>query len=189
MADGAVDGNRVRLKLAERDREHVEKFRTFLKTTLPLRLTKPTPTRGQAGQDQYGIEICSDRIAADLACFGVLPRKSFTAQVVGLDSNCDFWRGMIDGDGCIVINRNDYPLIHLVGSRDSMVQFAAFVRSHAPSWQGDLCKSGNIFRVTVSGRNAVIIMALLYSDCAVALTRKHEKTHRIIQSYHINNDR
>ena len=104
MADGNIytgkTGNpRIALTLAERDREHLVKFRKFLNCSNRI-LLKISRLKGKIW-NQYTLRFSSKRIAEKLIEFGVTARKSLTAKVIGLEDNKHFWRGVIDGDGYI----------------------------------------------------------------------------------------
>jgi hypothetical protein len=88
----------------------------------------------------------------------------------------DFWRGCIDGDGCLNIAGN-YPGLKLSGSDWLLGAFVEFLDSvglrrtygHKPV---NVRPSHSIFVVGTAGLTAVRITELLYSDAMVALDRK-----------------
>ena len=48
---------------------------------------------------QYSLRFSSKKIADILAMFGVIPKKSLVAKVIGLEGNRHFWCGVLDRDG------------------------------------------------------------------------------------------
>jgi hypothetical protein len=165
MADGCVYGRRLSVCLAARDGEHVEKLRSFLGSTAPI------SARDNGGNGRT-LAISSWRLVTALARYGVVPRKSLTAKVLGLEDDRDFWRGAVDGDGSVAIYTRRAEL-HLNGSRRMMDQFAAFVARHT----GLVAKVAGryrpeIARVRYCGSSAAEVARLLYEGSAVALERK-----------------
>ena len=169
MADGSV-GDRsayresasINLTLSEKDWGHVEKFKLFLGAGHAVQRMHYPPSR-----PAYRITVQSSRLAVALARYGVVPRKSLTAEVRGgLDSNRDFWRGVVDGDGYI-----DAHMVQLCGARRLCEQFAAFARRIVPT-RAAVLPHKNIWRVSVGGSFTLPLVCALYSDCTVALDRK-----------------
>jgi DNA-binding Xre family transcriptional regulator len=193
MADGCVsDGSDGRyaltLALSDRDIIHVEKFRQFLGSGQSVRHeTKFSTTRvlrGKASQSRPSarLHILSRKLVTALAVYGVTPRKSHTAYVIGLEDNRHFWRGVIDGDGWIT-GRLGTLILGLVGSKPMMEQFRSFVSSVAPGSQQQVRKTVyNIYEFRLSGRRAQAIIRHLYADAPISLNRKQELADEVIQA-------
>lgn len=183
MADGCVsDGEDGRytlsLGLAERDAVHVEKFRRFLGSGQVVRREKrPDRTRSIKGSLVQGgryarILIRSRRLVHALARYGVVPRKTFTARVIGLENDRHFWRGAIDGDGW-VFGRSEQAGIALVGSLDLVEQFRSFVLGITPGFKGKPCiDASGIYGLRIVGRQGQEVIRYLYQDVSVSLDRK-----------------
>src|ERR1035437_9318250 len=177
MADGCVqDLNEnwyvVTLALAAVDKAHVEMFRDFISPTAKVESCKSGTI--------FRVRIRSTEIAKDLAVFGIGPRKSFTAKAAGtMESNRHFWRGAIDGDGC-VRQQGDYHMVNLVGSKDMMEQFADYCGTIIPGFRPTVSPHSSIWVVSVSGRKAITIIKHLYGDCTIALARKWEQAKKAI---------
>jgi hypothetical protein len=123
MADGCVSKrSEVTLELKGSDEEHVRKFRAFIKSDAPIKETSQRCAR---------IAIRSIDLALVLADYGIVPRKSLIACApAALLYSRDFWRGMIDGDGCISPTRSD-PRVSLVGGGEAILhQWASFVEAY-----------------------------------------------------------
>lgn len=179
MADGCITNGdrRVSLFLAERDKAHIEAFRQFLGSE---HMVRPLVCRSPISKDvsrQVCFAFTSDPIVADLARYGVVPRKSLIAECVGLEFNRDFWRGVVDGNGTLGHNRDklgrDYPTIGLCGSRALMQQFAAFILHTQGGRPVNVRPASKIFIVSVACSRAKKLARTLYENASTALARKH----------------
>jgi hypothetical protein len=187
MADGCVIRNKVRLNIATKDINHLEKFRSFMKANVPILLydkscdTKFIKGRPIRGTGSALITIASERVVMDLATFGVIPRKTYTARVSRLGLNRDFWRGMVDGDGSIFLSGRK-PYLSLVGAEDIMWQFSHFISTICDT-RVTVKPDGNIFKVYMSSGPAREVIRCLYQNATSALSRKAEKASSIL-SFH-----
>ena len=165
MADGCITGtHELRLNLATRDGEQVERFRAFLRSS---------HTIGRS-HGQVRLAIKSRKLCSDLAVYGIVPRKSTVAQVVGLEGNRDFWRGVVDGDGNIYYSAPlGFWYLRLVGSRRMMEQFLAFAKRLTPT-TASVRPHKSIAIVCLGGVHAAAILYALYHDAPVALRRKEQ---------------
>jgi hypothetical protein len=185
MADGSISlgpySHTISISLAGADGHHLERLRTFLKSSnalLPLVPRKPWH------QAPVRLSVSSHRLVAALAKYGVLPRKTYTAQVIGLEGNRNFWRGMIDGDGEVTIkpiNTRPYATIGLAGNLAICEQFAAFARTHAPSAALRVQPTGTSYGVRLTGNPAITLVKTLYRRCTVALPRKWQTAQEIMR--------
>jgi hypothetical protein len=170
MADGSVSARVVCLFLGEKDRHHLEEFKRFLAAEHKI----TTTTR--KGVTCSAFSAASTQIIADLATYGVVPRKSLTARCARLETDRDFWRGVVDGDGWlgykVTRGRWRYAAITLCGSVCLMTQFAYFISQHNEGRFPKVTRRGSIFAVHVSGQLAIKIARLLYEGAATALPRK-----------------
>lgn len=97
-ADGGIGKNYLNITLQKRDKEHLEKFKKFLKSNLPIKLTK---------DKKYAkIFVSRKNIIKSLEKYGILPRKSKRLIFPNINTRYhpDFIRGYFDGDGCLSIN-------------------------------------------------------------------------------------
>jgi hypothetical protein len=118
-----------------------------------------------------------------LAKFGVVPKKSLIAKVLGLVNDRNFWRGVTDGDGWFG-NRNcqDGDKIILTGSRFLIYQFKKFIEKSITGAIVRIKSEGNYWRLYVYSNTARMLAKLLYDNCHVALDRKLAKAREMYRN-------
>lgn len=186
MADGCIYQHPKRgnptISLNLKDLDHIQKFNKFVNSERKI-------SRNKDGT--YHLSIPSKRMTADLAEMGVVPRKTFIAQVPPdrdeIVSSRHFWRGCVDGDGYIGIarsgktDRQSGAFAFISASRPLLEQFNTFLvenEVHPRSIHRN--DQSNVFSVTAKGCPAKEIVALLYKGSSVFLHRKREIVSRII---------
>jgi hypothetical protein len=175
----------LRISLAEKDREHVAKFKEFMRSSHSIGISI-TKCREYNWAPKHYITMASDLLCNSLIDLGIKPNKTFGMKVVPrLASSRHFWRGVMDGDGSFgerrAVRSNGLPILFLsiVGDQKFMRQFQEFLNSHGMS--SGVYKHGSIFCVSHSGRRKITkILRLLYGDCVVALSRKQLNAEKII---------
>lgn len=200
MADGCVTGNEVKIALAEKDASHLRKFGEAIGSSAPVKIFERTFKMPQGTQHtgRYAsINVSSRPMLKDLARVGVVPRKSLIAKAWQGPENLmrHFWRGVIDGDGCVEKRkRNDRMMggfewgVGLVGSEDIVSSFANWCRPICGT-RSNIRKVGNIWQFRVGGFHAPRkIIKELYGGCTVALDRKHEIAVELINSTQLGVD-
>ena len=176
MTDGNIytgkTGNpRISLTLAERDLGHLVKLRKFLNCSNQISL-KISRVKGRM-HIQYTLRFISKRISDRLIGFGVTPRKSLTAKVIGLQDNRHFWRAVLDGGGYIK-NKDgkDGDKVIVTGSHDLMRQFKDFILRNIEGSVVRVKRDKKYYRLYVYSYTARMLLELLYTDCHIALDRK-----------------
>jgi hypothetical protein len=177
IADGAVSGGTLIVRLAAKDMSHLQELRRFLGSGHKV---QHIARNGWAGTPAVQLAIPSARLVADLAALGVLPRKSFTAMACpSLQHNRHFWRGVVDGDGHVGIDRRrDVPRLELVGPAGLLTQFRSFAQSLTMT-NASVRPHKTIHRFQLSGRAAAAVLHHLYDTCTMALERKAQVARRI----------
>lgn len=210
MADGSILTDKhgaaigMTLSLNTPDGGHVESFRQFLKTDYKITEMPPRWVRGPAGNPiwsgrTYTLRVLSNRLATALAQFGVIPKKTPVAEMRGLDGSPhvrDFWRGCIDGDGCLAIHTMNYngrdscyPFIDLVGSQQLTAQFSTYINAAIPgceahperTYKQDGTPSDVLWKVRKTGDIAAAIIKHLYENSTMSLPRKHRKASMLLE--------
>ena len=178
LADGNVyhppkRSKQLNLGLAEKDWEHLEKFKKFVGSNKKLYYN--------AGG--VFISFYSNRMVEKLAEYGIVPRKSKIAKVPEqLKNNRHFWRGMIDGDGWVVERHDDSTILGLCGTLDIVFGFKRFIESRAwyiagipdvkPHQKTECC-----WEVKYGGLYVRNLLNILYSSCRISLERKRISSH------------
>lgn len=184
MADGCVYHDRVAIGLAGTDVSHILKFKKFLGSGHKINELEPQKI-GKSNYTSKGVfrlEVRSKQLVFDLARFGVVSGKTKRATIKELEDSPHFWRGMIDGDGSILIRDKKYPQIGLIGSEIICNQFLDFAkRIYHGKIRSIIGKTGNIYRIRLNGKAAISIIDVLYGNLDVtALDRKMEKAQEIL---------
>lgn len=184
MADGCVTGGTrrnglsVALRLSGEDGALVHQFREFLGSSHAVHVG-PGP-RNFNTTYVTSFSVRSNRLAEALARVGVVPRKSLTAEARLIEDSRDFWRGVVDGDGCLGIHRatpaadGPIPYLGLCGSGRIVQQFSEFVsgRLERRGAKPRRRRGVNLWEVRFLGWTAVSVARLLYEGAPVALERK-----------------
>jgi len=183
IADGCVrvvnNSYTISMSLSIKDKDHVAKFKAFVKTSNVVSLSNNCVA---------SLTVVSEHMFKRLCEFGVVPNKStYEKAGGGVELNRHFWRGWVDGDGCLSIRKNDNrPFLSLCGSYDLMTQFHEFVKTMVHGYKVKLhpTPGGNkrFYQSHVSGKQAIQIIKILYSDCDVYLPRKMRIANSIISN-------
>lgn len=165
LADGNVyhppkRSKQLNLGLAEKDWEHLEKFKQFVGSNKSLYYNK----------NGVFISIYSNRIVEKLAEYGIVPRKSKIAKVPdSLRNNRHFWRGLIDGDGWVGCR-----MLGLCGTFDVVSNFNFFVRSLGPIVPNVAIRQRTEFcwESRYQGAYVLSLFRDIYPDGCISLERK-----------------
>ena len=172
----------INLVLQIKDKKHIEKFHSFLKSGHRIRI------RENGKNKCVGFNFKSNHIAEALMSYGVVPRKSYCATVDGrLKYDRDFWRGMIDGDGSLGIydkGTRSNICLSLCGTEAVVTAFQEYVRTIIPESKTQIHMRDLKTRFSefaLKGRPAYRIIKDLYEDNVLALGRKNTIAQRVIQ--------
>lgn len=181
-ADGYVAKRHVSIKLAAKDRSHLEKFARLF--AVPVFDCEETHSNGEVYKKSY-CTLGSVKLAGTLREKGLDNRKTFSLSpsiydFVPTRLHSHFVRGYFDGDGCIhCADRTDCTSrtrgvewsFSLVGTKDFLA------RTHATIGIGDAkpYKRKKVWGLTIGGNCQIKkIREWLYRDCSVCMSRKHD---------------
>lgn len=163
---GRTDGSpEIALHIAQRDREHVEAFRSFLGSTHAIVQTAPGKGTYEGSTGGVRLSVRSAPLAARLAELGV-KRGPLSPD---LAVSRDFWRGAVDGDGYIGVS-SGVAQFKLVGQRWLIQEFCDYVTRLGLRLSALPHRS--IYVAATTGRGAETIICHLYDVSDFGLTRK-----------------
>lgn len=164
-ADGCLQGDsKITIQLANRDSEHLQKFRDIIAPTTSL----------YRWRNSVILAFHSKRIFQRLLDMNITPRKSLTLKFP--DTLPDefihhFIRGYSDGDGSIYKTRN-LVAWQLLGTEAFLKRAINYLPYHPKVRKRHDC---NVWIITVYGRPALEILEWLYQKTTICLERKRNR--------------
>lgn len=176
-ADGSIwhtpgRSGTVNVALQAQDAPHLEALALFLGTDRAL--------YRHPHQESVALHLSSEGLAAGLAARGLAGRKPGRAPDQVLRASRDFWRGVLDADGSILLSRRR-PIVTLCAHPPSMAAFTDYARGHCQRAKLQAHARGGIHVVTLGGAEAGRLLAALYQPGDVALPRKAARAAVIAQ--------
>jgi len=168
-ADGNIHGNCLNITAHSDDAYHLQSFLNFCKSTHPVKKNK--------NENTHKIDIRNRKLANILIELGITRNKSLTfCPTKEMRESTSFWRGMIDGDGCISVDKTRGLSLYLCGgSIDCVKAFEEWVKSKTNS-TANTYKRPTAYYFSIGSRHAVKIVNELYGgNPKYALNRKYEK--------------
>lgn len=190
--DGTItDENRLKLRLAIKDKVHLKKFKEIVQWN----------GRDYFPKDQKALEVNfrSFKMVKDLANYFVTPRKTFAVKFPNIPKSLErhFIRGVFDADGCINksirLTRGKSGQIYICYGGEFSIEgneeFVSEIQKRLMELglpQTSLNYSGKtINRVRYGGINQLRkIYNYLYKDATVFLERKKKLFEEILKNYH-----
>lgn len=158
----------MRLSLSQR--QPVEDFRAFIQTDAPITATARTTNFGTF--QIFGIAVCCSALVNRLIELGVTPNKTHTVVAnPSVLNNRHFWRGVVDGDGSVGMNKRGQLVIYLGCASETLIrQFETFVKTHVETRATISQHSKNKhWRFQLTGKNAEKLAQELYRDARYKL--------------------
>lgn len=187
LADGCVyqpPGNRQRwltVNLKGSDMHHLEKMAGFL---------GGRTYKQKNGSGYY--RLSSNDVCDWVESYGVVPRKTGKEEAhPELSNNRHFWRGVVDGDGCLRIRKSrqrykttmyeyDVPVLKMCGSERICTQFGDFLGWNTSKVKKD--PRAKCFSIVKEGGKAVPrAVKYLYQGSVEHLDRKKEKAQEVLE--------
>lgn len=181
FADGTVIRNDISLRLASKDREHVEEFKRALSANHPVGTYWAT-VRGK--KYKYArLVVSSPHMCQSLAAYGCFQNKTTRTKLLRAlppELERHFWRGVTDGDGSLVLCNNKWAL-GAVGSREILEAFKSFSLQHVAS-DAEVCPHKSICVLRWSSTKAQAMARILYVDAPTALPRKRALAEQLMRA-------
>nr|DAP54861.1 MAG TPA: endonuclease [Caudoviricetes sp.] len=177
-ADGDISDshNTISLALAEKDLEHVKKFRDFWHMEEKPITMKVRHLNGKSFTS-YEFAVTSKKIKDDLLVLGCFPRKTFkikfpTDDIVPSVLKHHFVRGYLDGDGCITKPQISNVSVEILGTEDFLDGYQKWTGLHYNKLHE--FKTTEIKHSMYAGKYAEQILNKIYNDATVFLQRKYD---------------
>ena len=177
ITDGYINKDNSGFELSLKDKEHIEKFKTFLQSK--HKIQERVITLNDKLCYAYRISIKDRTIVNDLNKWGCINNKSFIVRLPHLEEELmpSLIRGIFDGDGCISITNKK-----LLSICSASYLFLKDVYEYLLS-KGVECtairKSRNLYSLNISTKkdNFIKFYDFLYKDSNYTnrLNRKYEK--------------
>lgn len=173
-ADGCVSEktNRIELCVQEKDKEHIIKFKTFLKSQ--HKIGKKIKNNKYIS---YRLGITREKLKKDLIKQGCIPNKTKvmkfpTKNQVPKKFIFPFIRGYFDADGCIRKHNTSNVSLELLGYEDFLKELTKLLNidGHIYSFN-----HSDVSRFMIAGKQATEIFNYLYKDATIYLDRKYKK--------------
>ncbi len=181
FADGCVSHDKTGqdalvVGLARRDRDHIVKLRDFLGSTHKISDIMSKCSNGKSYPSSR-LSVRSNHLTARLCELG---RYDGSLDPY-LAESCDFWRGVLDGDGWLGYS-NGRPALMLVGSWWLLSAFRIYLLSRGVRTRANVIPHRSIYAFNMSGPEAVSLLRYLYADASVFLSRKELKARLMMGS-------
>lgn len=176
--DGCITDDRIVLDFSEENKEILNYWNDFLgnkcNITMSIHKVYKTP--------QYRIAFRSSDISEYLKTFGIIPRKTSILCLKYI--NWSVLRGIIDGDGCIVLDKRQNTIrVNITsGSEVFLEQIQSFLLENKII--SYIHPTQNHFNLSVNVQEFVYKMWLnLYKNATYFLRRKYEKYGPVVKKF------
>jgi hypothetical protein len=178
-ADGSISDRSIIISLQERDCNILEKFKKIIGYTGPLRYVNK---KNKKWQNHKILCIYSRELVKDLTLLGCGKRKTYNLKFPKINKQyySHFIRGVFDGDGCIISNKNGY-YFSITGYKTFMKEINTTITRELkfiPCKISRKNKSSELFGALQYSKNSTLIKlrTYLYNDCNdLYIKRKYVK--------------
>lgn len=163
-----------RLCFSQKHLEPVEALHNYVKATNPIANKMYLGAFNKPGD--FGYDFSTKNAYSELTAIGVksILREDIYRQI-------DFWRGMVDGDGCICLSKSSSGKqtvsVFLCASEIDAHQFVSFARSLGLE-RATIFSYVTSFKVQFGGEPAAYLLKVLYENRYSALPYKAELAKR-----------
>lgn len=173
-ADGGVNHKRLMITLKYDDYDHLYKFKKDIQATQHITYRK----HNKRDSHFVVLEIVSRPLVKSLAQYNIIPNKTFTVKPPQISDDLirHYWRGVIDGDGCLTrtwYNTHSCWTVYLCGNQYIVGGFRDWLFNLGFKYR-DIRPDRNIFRLAYKGKKLPYdIGSVLYEGATVYLDRKY----------------
>lgn len=180
--DGYNHGNTISLGLAEKDKEHVYKFKKFMNSGHKvIRIINKKLKKDGTQSITYRISIYNKKISDDLNKLGIGGNKTINLKFPNIDEKyySSFCLGLVDADGSFPKSKTKNILrFNVCGTFDVMTKVKEVLVSNCKISNLELNETNTSFLFVVSygGTNNIYkICKFLYSNNLYSLYRKRKR--------------
>jgi len=178
-------GKRLGIALSIVDINHLEKFKSAIGATYPIKIYKPTES-SYSNKEFCRIEIFGEKIYKLMNKHGVIENKTDILKAPKIDSKFKtaFIRGYFDGDGSLTESKTSYSTetkaytIKIVGTISVLNYIKSFVEENNIAKINQYYKrreDNEAYRLEFGGNlQAESFMNKIYEDASVYLNRKYK---------------
>lgn len=171
----------INLYLAEKDKEHVEKFANIFDKKIKKIINKNKKNNKEFST--YGISLGSKEMWKDLINIGIVFKKSLKPNIkifnfINENLMHHFIRGYFDGDGCITYSvKNKYKegIVNIKGSEVFCKKIQNIITKNLGLPKTKIFKTKNIFNLQIHGNCQLIkFKNWIYNNSTIFLKRKKD---------------
>lgn len=181
-ADGSVSKKQLTLLLAEKDLQHLLKFKNFIGADYSIR--KIITKLNNKEFIGYAYSISSTKFVASIKKHNVYPKKSFTVKIPNTIPDPllnHYIRGVFDGDGSVWVNKNNQINISIISSCEMCNQIQNILHekclTNMTKQELFTSKNTNLHYAAIKycgNHQTKRIFEFLYKDATIFLERKKD---------------
>ena len=187
FADGHVSStaNTVELSLKGEDKEHLEKYNTFLRNKACIKTSKARCKNKEYTRCRCG--VTNKHFHDTLVSLGCVPRKSLILKFPDLTIFSTpslirhFIRGYVDGDGCLSYTKSGRLTIQIIGTKEFLEVLNSLLPVQASVYRKDKSHKHDTYSISFSCSPADCVAKYLYEDSTIYLDRKYNRFCRLTQ--------
>lgn len=187
FADGHVSStaNTVELSLKGEDKEHLEKYNTFLRNKACIKTSKARCKNKEYTRCRCG--VTNKHFHDTLVSLGCVPRKSLILKFPDLTIFSTlslirhFIRGYVDGDGCLSYTKSGRLTIQILGTKEFLETLNSLLPVKALSYTKNPKHTNNTYCISFGCSSADCVAKYLYEDSTIYLDRKYNRFCRLTQ--------
>lgn len=186
QADATINKGRLVLALSSKDKLHLEKFKSFIKSNSPIHeykqiMGKKSIVKNKEKEYFYVyLGVSSKEMIQDLSKYDIVPNKTFKTNF-GINIPDEFMgsymAGLLDGDGFVTICNNKITLGFL-GNSNTAIDYQKYLLNKLPNLSNNkIILHANMKNKSIrfSGKQVLDIGKFLYSNTKDYLPRKRDK--------------
>ena len=186
LTDGCLSKGAVSIELCKRDKHLLEDILSAINLKTKVRERSRFDKRTLNTYEMCSISFSNKELVSDLISLGLEERKSLkeVAPDVFLNDK-HFWRGVVDGDGWVMVGSNGYPRLGLCGGKTICEQFLIYCMSIDTNCISEVKRKGSDFySVVFNGSKCVKVLQHLYEGSNIKLERKYKVYQEIMNALH-----